>query len=189
MHHQNLISDPKIYGKVIALQETWCNNDHDNNHLKMPGYKVHLVSQGNGKGIATYYQSDYSVTGTVNKALYQISRVSSNNIHIINLYISRGANKREFLQDLGALAKGKKPCIIVGDFNIDFLNSPNELIITQIISKLILSNGFHQIVTLPTHDKGGLIDHIYIKNVSEQIDVSLNFPFYSDHAAILVTTE
>ena len=93
------------------------------------------------------------------------------------------------MQDLGSLAKGKKPCIIVGDFNIDFLNSPNELIITQIISKLILSNGFHQIVTLPTHDKGGLIDHIYIKNVSEQIDVSLNFPFYSDHAAILVTTE
>ena len=142
------------------------------------------MSQGNGKGIATYYKSDYSVTGSVNKALYQISRVSTNNHHIINLYISRGANKREFLQDLGALAKGNKPCIIVGDFNINFLESPNELIITQ-----ITSNGFHQIVTLPTHEKGGLIDHVYIKNVREQIEVSLNFPFYSDHAAILVTAE
>ena len=105
-------------------------------------------------------------------------------MNVINIYISRGASKRDFLKDLGALAKGTKPCIIVGDFNIDFLNMPNELIITQ-----IMSNGFTQIVTSPTHDKGGLIDHVYVKNVIENIEVHLSFPFYSDHAAILITAE
>ena len=148
----------------------------------MPGYKLHLVSQGNGKGVATYFKSDFNETGTINNAFYQISRVSSDTLNVINLYLSRGANKRDFLKDLGALAKGAKPCIIVGDFNIDFLNKPNELIITQ-----IMSNGFNQIVTSPTHDKGGLIDHVYIKNVIEKVEVHLSFPYYSDHASILIT--
>ena len=123
------------------------------------------------------------MTGTVNKSLYQISRVSSNALDVINVYISRGADKRQFLKDLSSLAKGTKPCIIAGDFNIDFLKTANELIISQIIS-----NGFKQVVTLPTHEKGGLIDHVYVKNVPDKVEVVLSFPFYSDHAAILLTT-
>ena len=179
-----MISDPKIYGKVLTLQETWCHNVHDNNHLQIPGYLIHLVSQGNGKGIATYFKAGFSVTGTINKSLYQISRVSSDTLNVINVYISRGADKREFMKDLGLLAKGTKPCIIVGDFNIDFLKTPDEFIIRQIVS-----NGFKQIVTSPTHEKGGLIDHVYIKNVTDKLEVTLRFPFYSDHAAILLTAQ
>ena len=102
------------------------------------------------------------------------------NIDIINVYISRGANKTNFLKDLGSLARGSKPCIIVGDFNIDFLADPNELII-----RTILSCNFTQVVSSPTHEKGALLDHVYIKGpITYQLTVV--FPYYSDHGLVMV---
>ena len=41
-------------------------------------------------------------------------------------------------------------------------------------------------VSSPTHEKGGLLDHIYIKNIASQVDVTMYFPFYTDHAAVSI---
>ena len=180
-HHKNLIKDPMICGQVIAIQETWCNPQQENLHLQFSGYEMFLVSQGQGKGIATFYKGNFKTNGHINKPLYQISRVSSEKVDIINVYLSRGANKKEFLHDLGSPARGARKVIITGDFNIDYLKNPNDIVI-----KTIISCGFQQMVSSPTHEKGGLLDHIYIKNITSQVDVTTYFPFYTDHAAVSI---
>ena len=110
-----------------------------------------------------------------------MSKVSDEKLSIINIYLSRGADKAEFLRDLGNLVKGTKNCFIVGDFNIDFLRNSREPII-----KTITSKGFTQIITAPTHLSGGLLDHIYMKYPEHEIEFYVDFPFFSDHALISI---
>ena len=50
----------------------------------------------------------------------------------------------------------------------------------------ILSNGFKQIVSNPTHIGGGLLDHVYIKRLSFDPKVEVDFPYYTDHGAVSV---
>ena len=106
-------------------------------------------------------RGNFKISGSVNTNLYQMSKVSNGNLDIINIYISRGASKAEFLKHLGNLAKGSKNCFIVGDFNVDFLHEPKDAVVSK-----ILSCGFKQIVPHPTHLEGGLLDHIYHKGLS-----------------------
>ena len=180
-HHESFLKDMKIRANVIALQETWCGIDQENSHLQIPGYDMHLVSQGRGKGVVTYYRTGFQVSGTINTNSYQMSKVSGKNFDLVNVYRSQGANKTDFLRDLGSLVQGIKPCFIVGDFNVNFLQEPKDPIINK-----ITSNGFKQIVMDPTHIEGGLLDHVYIRRIPFEPHVYLNFPFYSDHAAVSV---
>ena len=110
-----------------------------------------------------------------------MSKVSSSEVDIINIYCSQGFSKPNFLKDLGTLACGGKQCFIVGDFNIDFLSPHQDLVVKQLISK-----GFKQMVTLPTHIAGSLLDHVYVRNPTVDYKIDLNYPFYTDHAAISV---
>ena len=142
---------------------------------------MHLVNQGRGKGVATYYNNEFKVSGSINKELYQISKVISQEFDVINIYCSKGANKSDFLRDLGSLANAARPTFLIGDLNINFLNNPKDRIVIK-----ILSNGFKQLVSAPTHIEGGLLDHIYIKQLSFEPHIVINFPYYSDHGAISV---
>ena len=178
---RNLSRDPLIGARVIAIQETWCSPDHDDQDLELPLYQVHLVSKGRGKGVATFFKPEFQVNGSILKDFYQMSKVSSSEVDVINVYCSQGFHKANFLKDLGTLVCGKKQCFIVGDFNINFLTQNEDLVI-----KKIISSGFKQIVSLPTHIAGSLLDHVYIRNPSADYQVEINFPFYSDHAAISV---
>ena len=136
-HLKNVKEEPKMCGKVIALQETWCNSEHQPQSLDLQGYNVHFVNQGRGKGVATYFSGNFKIAGCVNTSLYQMSKVSDETLSIINIYLSRGADKAEFLRDLGNLVKGTKNCFIVGDFNIDFLRNSSEPIIKTITSNSV----------------------------------------------------
>ena len=180
-HHQDIENNAKIRSSVIALQETWCDGGHTNDNFPLQGYNLQLVSQGHGKGVAVYFRTGFVVAGIFNKELYQMVKVACDEFDVINVYRSKNANKSEFLKDLGCLARGTKACYIVGDFNIDFSVEPKDFVI-----RTILSNGFSQIVTTPTHLQGGLIDHVFCKNVSFEPQVRLSHCYYSDHALISV---
>ena len=182
-HYQNILHDQHMRASVIALQETWCAVDKDNDHLQLPGYSMHIVSQGRGKGVVTYYKPGFQVSGIINTELYQISKVSSKNFDIVNVYCSHGMNKAQFLRDIGSLLRGVKPTFIVGDFNINFLHDPKDSIIQK-----ITSNGFKQIVEDPTHVEGGLLDHVYIRGVPFEFKphIQIDFRHYTDHGAITI---
>ena len=121
-HHKALSNDPLMKAKVIALQETWCGENQTAESLAIPDYNLHLVSRGNGKGVATYFSNEFRIVKEINKDFYQMSKVSSEEFDVVNVYCSRGANRNNFLQDLGNMARGLSPIFIVGDFNLNFFN-------------------------------------------------------------------
>lgn len=183
-HPISLKNDFRIKAKVLALQETWCTMEQTVSSLKIPGYNLHLVSHGRGKGIATYFTDEFEISGAINKDFYQISKVSSADFDVINIYCSQIHNKAEFLRDLGTLAGPMRSGFIVGDFNVDFLQEPKAAVVSK-----ILSHGFKQQVDHPTHIEGGLLDHIYHKGLSWEPKVDLQFPYYSDHSLISVSRQ
>ena len=180
-HHKDLLLDRLIGAEIVALQETWCEPEQENHHLALPGYNMHLESQGFGKGVVTYFQEQYCVSGSVNKELYQMIRVTKGDFHVINVYCSRGANKQHFFNDLMMLTRGTVNCMIVGDFNENFLQEPKTRLIQH-----MLANNLLQLVDTPTHSEGGLLDHVYVKGSSMTFNIDVNFRYYSDHAAITV---
>ena len=130
----NLKKDKQVRARVIALQETWCLEDQAVQQYQLPGYNLHLVSHGRGKGVATYFLPEFELAGEVNTQNYQICKVSSKNFDVINVYRSKGAETAHFLNDLGKLASGRKPCFLVGDFNINFLKEGQHPIVLKITS-------------------------------------------------------
>ena len=180
-NYKNISQDKRFTASVIALQETWCDPSKENNNLKLQGYEMHLVSQGRGKGVATYFRPGFQVGGAVNVSSYQMSKVSCKNYDVVNIYRSQNCNKQDFLKDLGSLVHGSKPCFIVGDFNIDCLKTPDDAIL-----KKITSSGFKQIVDFPTHDQGGALDHVYCKRIPFEPKIEFAFSFHSDHAMISI---
>ena len=178
---ENLKSDKQVRARVIALQETWCAKGQDIEQYQMNGYNMHFVSHGRGKGVATYFLPEFRLTGEINALKYQMCKVSCKNFDVINIYRSKDADNAHFLKDLGQLAKGPKPCFLVGDFNINVLKESLHPVV-----KKISSCGFQQLVGYPTHSAGGLLDHVYVENIPFQPDIGINFPFYSDHANVTV---
>ena len=47
-----------IKRNVICLQETWLDDDTLRDDLEITNYKLHLNSQGKGKGIAIYFMKE-----------------------------------------------------------------------------------------------------------------------------------
>ena len=126
-----------------------------------------------------YFLPEFEFTGEVNMPKYQMCKVSCNTFDVINVYRSKEAETVQFLNDLGKLASGPKPCFLVGDFNINIFNEAQHPIVRK-----ISSCGFQQIVSSPTHLAGGLLDHAYVKKIPFQPQIAINFQFYSDHAHV-----
>ena len=178
---ENLKSDKQVRARVIALQETWCTEGQEYQQYQLDGYKMHFVSHGRGKGVATYFHPEFELNGEINTQKYQMCKVSCKNYDVINLYRSQHADNASFLKDLGQLAQGPKPCFLVGDFNINIFKEPHHPVVRK-ISKC----GFQQLVDSPTHSAGGLLDHVYVKKIPFQPAVEASFSFYSDHAYVTV---
>ena len=108
-----------------------------------------------------------------------MTKFSSKDCDIINVYRSEGADASSFMNHLKSLVQNSNACYIVGDFNINFIE------INHAISKWLHLQGFEQLVLSPTHENGSLLDHAYIKcELNHQ--VLLHWPYYSDHAAIRI---
>ena len=180
-HHKDILSDYLAEAEIIAIQETWCDPEQENRHLALPGYNMHFESRGNGKGVVTYFKEEFQVSATINTELYQMIKVTKNDYHVINVYCSKGANKQQLLKDLSALLRDTQFCIIVGDFNENFLQAPKPKFVHHMIAR-----GFCQLVNTATHIEGGLLDQVYVQNSRWALATEVNFRYYSDHAAITV---
>ena len=179
-HHQDLLADFLSGALVIALQETWCEPETDNQQYALPGYNMHFESRGKGKGIVTYFKHGFHISKTINTELYQITKVTGKEFDVINVYCSSRANKRQLFEDLCALLD-EKFCLIVGDFNDNYLQQPKP----KFVQHMIAQNN-PQLVRVATHLEGGILDHVYVHNAQWPLEIDVNFRYYSDHAAILV---
>ncbi|XP_071956833.1 uncharacterized protein [Antedon mediterranea] len=77
------------------------------------------------------------------------------------------------------------PTVILGDFNVNILDSPPTS-----LTNLMTSYGFKQLVQEPTTDSRTLIDHIYVNKLPHgftDTTVEVEDIYYSDHDAVILT--
>jgi hypothetical protein len=156
-HITDLSRDYRIVASpIIALQETWCDPYHQSYHLDLTGYSLHLNSVGDGKGIATYFNHEYTFCEDRTNEKLQITKISSEKIDVLNIYRSQGADNNLFLMSLLSLIDPDKTTALVGDFNLPWLSSTSNLVVVE-----IMRLGFRQLVTSVTHEDG-MTTNIYI---------------------------
>ena len=140
-----------LQGDIIVLQETWLEEGEGEQPMyQLEGYRGYFASMGRGKGVAVYVKEGLTIL-SVNKftdANIQLTNVVMKELEIINIYRSQDnplASTAHHLQDL---LDPVRPTLIIGDFNV-CATKTNEL------SNYLCGEGFHQLVTLPTHIQGG----------------------------------
>ena len=115
----------------------------------------------------------------------QITKFTSTNLDVINIYRSSNGHSVELLNHIIRMLPERKAVLITGDFNICYLmNRTNRLI------DGLEANGLMQLVQEATHIRGRHIDHAYWRDReggwSEPV-VDRYSPYYSDHDAIGLT--
>ena len=174
------------HANVMCLQETWLDPlAPEINLLENIEWKQHNNSFGRGKGITTFYQKEFVWKKDVTKANYQITKVLSEEIDIINIYRSSGAENINFVEDLCGLMTSGKQTIILGDFNLCFASENSNQVF-----QALKSMGFQQLVKHPTHIEGRLIDLVFFfsPDPSACYDVQQQAQWFTDHDLIQVVT-
>ena len=112
--------------------------------------------------------------------------MTSEFLEVISVYRSKEGLINQILQELSNLIDGDKTTMICGDFNICYNSDGSNKLV-----KTLEGLGFKQLVQESTHIKGGLIDHVYLREskTSVSVDCSLYSPYYCamDHDALLTT--
>ena len=85
------------------------------NQIKLEGYDEKFVRLGRGKGIATFFNRNFTFQEEVKKPMYQIAKMSSNEADIINVYRFSNAPS-SFIEDFTALINKERETHVVGEF-------------------------------------------------------------------------
>lgn len=90
---------------------------------------------------------------------------------------------QHFAEYLANIPHQTIPTVIVGDFNDDLLSTSRPSRLTELMS----SQGFLQLVKVPTTDSGSLLDHIYYNGSVTSTFIDVVDTYYSDHDATYLT--
>ena len=203
---QNMIhhfEDLKYHHKIlehnlIFLSETWLSNVltcNTTNPYQLDNYGSRFVNIGNGKGLAAYSEPIFKFETEVSNSSYQALKYSTSFLHrsgknveidVISIYRSSASLlDTDLIMQMQELISKDKICVICGDFNIRYASTPNHYIIRE-----LLNMNFTQLIDIPTHTEGGIIDHLYLYKPSIYEDVKIEWslfaPFYSDHYGISI---
>ena len=153
--------------------------DNNVNDFKLPGYNALFNSYGRGKGIAIYYNIQDVKYLHICSYPCQMSKLSISNYDIFVIYRPQNCPQTELLALIQEHRSINTTTVICGDFNLNLLGKD-----TNCIYDFLLSNGFTQVITMPTHILGGLLDHIYVN--TKVMDTMIHPVYYSDHDATCV---
>ena len=187
--HFNDISTDEVLlqSDIIALQETWLEDDDINDNLNIPGYDLHLNSNGRGKGLATYYKSSiFKHHSDKKNENIQLSKFTSHHLDIITLYRSQHCNLKIMNKLLEEIIEKGKPQLLLGDFNYCYLDSYSNS-----TCKFLHQSNFEQIIHEPTHLEGNLLDQAYLRDINGNFKctVKLHSKYYTDHKGIALLIE
>ena len=171
---------------AICLQETWLEEDGDVDQYQMQDYKLIVNSRGGGRGIATYFDDTFEVTDSVTLPSCQITKISSSEIDVINVYRSNDCDLKEFepmIFKMMDVNDHSKKVLICGDFNICYTEGTSNRFVKKIVSEC----NFKQLVMNPTHDKGNTIDHVYVSPALHgRVEVEKTCLYFSDHDLLTI---
>ena len=133
-------------------------------------------------GLATFVKKRHKATFEN----YSIDKISATLVRLddlvfVFLYLSEGFDCHLLTPKLEEwIADQQKRIAIIGDTNIDYLQKKHKL------PKFLEHKNFKQIVQEPTHELGGLLDHVYInpKLMNDEYQISQRCTYFSDHDVI-----
>ena len=183
-HFKDFITASKVKeAQVLCIQESWLDPLAEDTTFEVSGWKQHSNSAGRGKGIVTFFKSGFEVERDVTQSRYQMTKITSSSMDIINVYRSSGADTQTFLQDLCGLIDSGNHTLILGDFNICYNSQSSDLLFHT-----LRCLGFKQLVKSPTHKDGRLIDHVFLFSPDSNVsyEVLQQAQYYTDHDLIKV---
>ena len=151
-HIGDVKTDPMLLqGEVICLQETWLENgEGEQSRYQLEGYEGHFTSVGPGKGVAVFVKEGLNILG-VHKFTdhnIQLTKIVLRQMDIIAIYRSQEEPLLSAAHHLKNFIDSGKDTLIIGDVNVCATKA-------NPISNYLQGEGFHQLVTLPTHIQGG----------------------------------
>ena len=160
---------------VLCLQETWLCSDKISDEYKLENFHCDLTSRGRGRGIATYYKKDFKVHDRVCSDECQFAILTSDKLSVVNVYRSSGC--KNFCDLLKPRVDVTKPTLICGDFNTDYHSRDNQ--VSRFLKETMK---FRQLVLESTHEKGSLLDQVWINApLFEKVEVEQSCLRFSDH--------
>ena len=154
-HIQDVKLDPSIVGSdIFGLAETWL---YPNEALFIDGFKGHFVSLGKGKGIASFSKTglDIKQVSCIAEKFSAIC-VRGHLLDVIFVYLSQDFDKDHLFTLLDDWILETKETALLGDVNWNYLEDEHDM------KEFMAKKGFAQLIENPTHEKGSLIDHIYV---------------------------
>ena len=114
---------------------------------------------------------------------FQIVKYKHESLDVISVYRSHGINSVQLLDELTKLIDQRRTTLIVGDFNLCYYENQRNRLVQGLIGL-----GFNQLVHQPTHIRGRIIDHAYFKDLTNQIQLTIerHTPYYTDHDALCI---
>ena len=187
-HFDDILFDEDLSSSdIVCIQETWIEESDDLEQFQIKGFDKHFNSKGKGKGIAVYFRKSLLQHEFDLKEKYlQISKFKSKLIDIIILYRSKEGSLEQLDNCLENIIDKKRPTLITGDFNINFL-AP-----TKISTKLFFErNSFYGLVKKPTHIDGNLLDQAMVKdqNKLNRYTLELRSKYYTDHKGLFILVD
>lgn len=97
---------------------------------------------------------------------------------VLSLYCHPETNVKTFLRGMEKLLfeiPTNLKAVVMEDFNIDIFNKTRT---TEKVLNLFRYYGFRQLCKIPIHGRGGLIDHFYTNNHSDDVILSYHSRVY-----------
>ena len=164
---------------VFSVGETWLSCESE---VSFSGFDGYFASFGRGKGVAAFSQFHLDQTPYIHSSdSYSIIKIEIFGIDIFFVYVSQKCDRKVFISQLFDLLNSSKPTVIMGDFNEKYCK-------TSKMSTDLEKQSFSQLITAPTHDKGNLIDHIYVNGLLSEREpfIEKNSAYYTDHDIITI---
>ena len=152
-HVEDVKGDPVLMqSDVLFVQETWLEvSEEEEDRYQLEGYRAYFTSPGRGKGIATFVKEGVNIL-SISKfeaPNIQLAKVEMEKLDLVSIYRSRDEPLHQVTQLLQNFLHPKKDTLVVGDVNICATR-------TNDLGKYLQQKGFRQLVTLPTHIRGGI---------------------------------
>ena len=164
-HIEDIKKDQRLLLKdVICLQETWLNQDEkDLQNFSLKDKRKQLNCNGQGKGIATYYPSNFELQLDITEEKYQLTCITSMEMTIINVYRSwksKTIDDNSLIESLKPLFLNSKTIVICGDLNL-CQRDQNEHKFFSFLRENNFLPGFDP--PQASHIKGGCLDQMHIR--------------------------
>ena len=169
--------DQIMKSDLICLCETWTE---DGFYHEIDGFHGEFLNGGRGKGLAIFSKLNFNhiekqVTDTFSAAFVKLGTLSC-----IFLYLSQNFDWLLLNSLFEKWIIEENHTIIAGDMNWHWQD-------LHPMKSYLLGKHFRQMVTRSTHEAGNIIDHAYVSQDLQNVEVSQYAVLFSDHDVVKIT--